>query len=570
MQRHIQVPLAFGLLTFACGGITPSCVFGSQAAVGVWQDGTEDAIGITAEYTNKVELADINGDGFVDLLFANGGNYDSPGKPECSRIFENQGYLGPEGTRKFREITAKIFGNRGKAHPPCKDAFLTRAIRVADFNDDGIVDLFLATSYQTQSQLYLGLGDGRFRNVTGSHLPVSLNSFGDATVGDVDGDGDLDLALADWGPGNPMTSDGGLTRLWLNDGQGHFTDVTNLCDGPSGACRMPQSTYVKFSWDLDFVDVDNDYDLDLMVSSKKSEGGVLLENDGHGYFTDVTSGRLPQKTNNYDFEAMDLNGDGFLDVVTINDGEWVNTGDPATDDPYARRNSVFFNDTYGGFVDVTADVVSLRDNPGVDDNLSIFLDVDSDGDADVLIGSLSGNDRVLLNDGKGNLHLDDDYLNTFTYSPPPPLPPKTPSHGTLGMAVADLDGDRKLDVVEGQGEVEYYFDERVYFGKNIPVDRAPPIIGPVEEISEAKTGNPVWVRARVHDNKSPTMTHDWTQVTLNWQAEGGQLHQVPMQWYGEYLWRAGFPMPASRVSYQVCASDAAGNSACSESRNVTP
>ncbi|MBA3587123.1 MAG: hypothetical protein H0W41_05735, partial [Chloroflexi bacterium] len=37
--------------------------------------------------TNKVELADIDADGFVDLLFANGGDYDTPGTPVASRAF---------------------------------------------------------------------------------------------------------------------------------------------------------------------------------------------------------------------------------------------------------------------------------------------------------------------------------------------------------------------------------------------------------------------------------------------------------------------------------------------------
>jgi hypothetical protein len=54
--------------------------------------------------------------------------------------------------------------------------------------------------------------------------------------GDADGDGDLDIILADWGSGNPMQNDGGRTMLWLNDGRG-FTDAT--------AERMPNA--VRFS-----------------------------------------------------------------------------------------------------------------------------------------------------------------------------------------------------------------------------------------------------------------------------------------------------------------------------------
>ncbi len=139
-------------------------------------------------------------------------------------------------------------------------------------------------------------------------MPLSV---GDLEFGDVDGDGDLDIVLADWGPGNNMSNEGGRTRLWLNDGAGHFTDAT--------AARMP-AALVRFSWDLELVDVDNDSDLDMVVSCKRCGGGFLFSNDGAGTFTDDPRG-LPQYTNNYEYEPMDLDGDGFLDLVTINDGD---------------------------------------------------------------------------------------------------------------------------------------------------------------------------------------------------------------------------------------------------------
>jgi hypothetical protein len=57
----------------------------------LWVDKTKSTIGTTYGYTNRVELADINGDDLVDVLFANGGKYDMPGKPDYSKVFLNQG-----------------------------------------------------------------------------------------------------------------------------------------------------------------------------------------------------------------------------------------------------------------------------------------------------------------------------------------------------------------------------------------------------------------------------------------------------------------------------------------------
>lgn len=61
-------------------------------------------------------MADLNGDGYLDLLFANGGNYS---EPEFSRVFINQG-----AGNKFNEITREVFADR---------KFLSRVIKVRDF-----------------------------------------------------------------------------------------------------------------------------------------------------------------------------------------------------------------------------------------------------------------------------------------------------------------------------------------------------------------------------------------------------------------------------------------------------
>jgi hypothetical protein len=469
------------LLLAACGGDTPSPSLSTQtttgptssptsgpapteepisAFAGAWMDVTAEAIGETGDYTNRVELADVDGDGRVDLLFANGGNYDAPGEPVSSRVFTNLG----DGT--FDDATERVLGEH---------ALLTRVIELADLDGDRDLDIVLGTTYDTQSRLLRNEGDGSWVDVTESNLPAANLSAGDLEIGDVDGDHDLDIVIADWGDDGPLTEGGGRVMLWLNDGAATFTDATDQ--------RMPE-TLVGFSWDLELVDVDNDWDLDIAVSCKLCTTSRLYMNDSSGTFTDETEGRLPPFPNNYEFAPIDLDGDGFLDLVTINDG---------SDTPRGLAEHAFHNDGNGAFVDATPDWWSGDANPGWDDAIVVALDVESDGDADFLIASLDGPDRLLINDGSGFLTMADDVFDT------------TGHLGTLDFGLADLNGDGRLDVVEAQGEVPGHETERVYFGTDVlPPDTAPPIIR-----EEVKGG---LVLARVHDNRTPNVPHDWQAI----------------------------------------------------------
>lgn len=484
----------------------------------LWVDVTDQTIGNTGEWTNKVELADVNNDGFVDILLANGGDYDSPGTPVSSYVFLNQGQGKP-----FHDASNDVFGSTKT---------LARVIRVRDVNQDGFADILVGTTYQTQSRLFLGSAEGEFTDVTETNLPSLQASIGDLEFGDIDGDGDLDVVLADWGPGSPLEGDGGRTRLWVNDGTGNFSDATDT--------NMPE-VLGRFSWDLEFVDVDNDFDLDILISLKRFPGGLLFENDGKGKFTDVSEGRLSRQANNYEYEAMDINGDDFLDLITINDG-------------LSFQDRVLINDQQGGFEDATEELWPSTHNRGFDDNVVAFLDFDSDGDADFVIGSLNGPDRVLVNDGAGNLTLLQDVFSGG----------RTP--GTLGLGLADLNGDGRLDVVQAQGEGAW--PDKVYFGDSIAQDSAPPVIALVEHVHLEEPGRLIEVRARVHDHKSPTMPHDWSSVVVRWDSDE-QTGELPLEWYGEYLWRATIDATSlNSLEYQVCATDAAGNEACSEPQVV--
>jgi len=520
----------------ACGAADsssppPSSAAGADLPVDLWIDATSRFLPVTTEWSNRVELADIDGDGRVDLLFANGGDYSEPGEAVPNRVFLNRG---PE--QPFEEVTEQVFG-------PRRD--YARVIKVRDVSGDGVADILVGTTFQTQSRLYLGLGDGAFREVTASHLPQRLASVGDLELGDADGDGDLDIVLVDWGAGSNMTNNGGRTRLWLNDGDGHFVDATEE--------RMPE-TLIAFSWDLELLDFDNDFDLDVAVSCKRCYGGSLFVNDGAGNFTDDLVG-LPRHSNNYDYEPMDIDGDGFLDLVTINDGDIVGERNGN------RRQHVFRNNNGVAFVDSTEALLPDSENMGVDDNNAVFLDYDSDGDADFVVGSLTGPDRLMINDGSGR----------FTMAPEVFSGADTPK--TLWLLLADLDGDHRLDAVHAQGEDPSATEERIFLGSGLAPDTAPPVVAQVEARLRPTDGRQALrIRARVHDRKSPTMPHDWQSVTVRWAQEGGEQNEtkIAMTWYGEYLWFAEIPGDnVAGISYRVCAVDAAGNESCSEANPAT-
>lgn len=300
--------------------------------------------------------------------------------------------------------------------------------------------------------VFLGDGAGGFVEVGGSWLGTRSRA-GAARLADVDGDLDLDLFLSDWGEAPPTSP--GVGHLYLGDGAG-FTPVDGVPADLSAVGTGPI--------DADFVDVDGDWDLDLLLASRTGDS-ILLLNDGTGTFLDADAQLPPQKGPYvYGPDACDVDGDGDLDL-------WLDNG--------ANRQlaeQLLVNDGTGTFTDATDRVSG---NPGADDNEVQCADLDGDGDMDAVVASLSDEERVLLNDGLGAFVLLPDAF--------PPL-----GDATLGLDLGDLDGDGRLDAVTAQGEAGSFVD-RVYRGTGVAEDtRAPSDVGPRVRVYAADGTPGVW------------------------------------------------------------------------------
>ena len=240
-----------------------------------------------------------------------------------------------------------------------------------------------------------------FVDVTTTHVPADPDTHAlDAALADVDNDGDLDVILA---------LESAPNRLYLNDGKGVLT--------------WKKGVFTEASHDTEHIriaDFDNDGILDCIFVAEDDQHHEFYLGTGDGGFRDV-SDRLPAKSEGNGLDVGDVNGDGLPDIVVGNSGT-------------AGQNFLWINnpDQPGHFIDR-----SVTHLPQVNDQTqSIKLaDLDGDGDLDMLVGNEVPPNRLLLNDGQGKFSDHSDRLNL-----------RVPLH-TREVFTVDVEGDGDLDIV---------------------------------------------------------------------------------------------------------------------------
>jgi hypothetical protein len=321
-----------------------------------------------------VAFLDYDDDGDLDLFFANGATMKDPEHGPGSRLYSN------DGRGKFTDVTRRLGIELRR---------WANGAAVGDYDGDGDDDLYVTCFGRNVLLRNDARGDGRrFVDVT-SEAGVGDPRWGaSAAFGDVDGDGDLDLYVANYiefdvadpparamfkgAPifGGPSGMGAPTDVLYENLGQGKFDDVTR-----KSGCIPAQPGY---SMGVVMLDVDRDGKQDIYVGND-STANFLFHNLGQGKFEEI--GVISGLASNYDgrnqatmgIAVADVDGNGHADFFTTNFSSDTNT-------LHLNLGRTLFDDRTSQFGLAAISRPFLSWGTG-------FYDFDSDGDEDLFIAS---------------------------------------------------------------------------------------------------------------------------------------------------------------------------------------
>ncbi len=280
-------------------------------------------------------------------------------------------------------------------------------VGVGDFNGDGKPDIALANFRSNSVQLFLNRGNGIFRAAVSFPLPKGSGDPQDLAVGDFNRDGHPDVAVVD--------QNGDTIDVLLGDGKGGL--------GPATPYRVAGPKEYLRSRGLVVGDFDGDGKLDLATVDSNGNGTAsVLYGDGKGHFgpgVHVTAADGQARV--YQLAAGDLDGDGRDDLVVLQD---------------PGSASVMLSQKGRKF---TAPALVAT---GKQPRSAAIADMDGDGKKDLVVGNCGDNSVSVLQG-----------LGDGTFAPPHRYSTQVNGVGLcpLAVAVADFDGDGKLDIAVANG-----------------------------------------------------------------------------------------------------------------------
>jgi hypothetical protein len=320
------------------------------------------------------QLADLDKDGDLDIVSATSIGSDSVS------IWLND------------SLSSTSLALRRDARLKSRDANpTTRHILLGDLNSDGSIDI-LAVNETANNEIWFNNGQGQFNESLALPKVASTEKHTNAALGDLDGDGDLDIVAID-------SAGNGNTSVWLQD-RGQFS---------------PTSQSLRDGLDAAIGDLDGDGDLDVVIATE-SKGVTIWINQGNGTFFDLNK-KIDVKTTINAITLGDLDGDSDLDIVLGKDGP----------------NQVWVNDGISNFSLVEAqDVLDDAATQEV-----ILADFNADNALDILFANSNRGNSIWINDGDAHFTRSRNLIGIDN----------TPS-----AAVGDINNNGTLDVILVQPE----------------------------------------------------------------------------------------------------------------------
>lgn len=242
-----------------------------------------------------------------------------------------------------------------------------------DFEGDGDLDLLMVDGQGDSQRAFRNNGDGTFTDVAAA-IGLLDTGYGKAYApADFDNDGDADVLLTNYDQNQN-------NRLWRNNGNGTFTDIT----AGSGFDYKDQCTGAAWA------DYDNDGDLDCSITTYGySHRDRLMRNDGGGIFVDVAVALGVNDPTGWGYQPgwFDYDNDGDVDLYYANDNFFGGTA-----------NKLYRNNGNGTFTDVS---VSSGANLAMSAMGLAFGDYDHDLDLDIYISNIMTGNRLARNNGNG-------------------------------------------------------------------------------------------------------------------------------------------------------------------------
>ena len=244
--------------------------------------------------TNVACWGDYDNDGWLDLYVTNYSEY------QRNYLYRNNG----NGT--FADVTAIA----GVADTLGSTSFykLPLAVVFLDYDNDGWHDIYIANDHFVGNTLFKNMGDGTFTDVSESSNADLQGFMMGLAIGDYDNNGYLDMY---------STNDPWGNFFLRNNGDGTFTELAD---------SLGIAVY-KVCWGANFVDYDNDTDLDLYVSVAEgtpNRNNAFFENLGNGVFSPLTAIGLDHSYKSYGNAIGDFDNNGYCDIAVFNQQALVN------------------------------------------------------------------------------------------------------------------------------------------------------------------------------------------------------------------------------------------------------